>query len=97
MTGPSILCGRQELPGDEWKDPPMLGVIDLDRRINSARDGDGFGTAICASDAERQVLLRFEASAEAKDIVGFRAIELQCLSSCAFLKLQGQNTHADKV
>ena len=75
----------------------MLVVIYLNRRVYAAADGDFFGFPVLARDAQGEVLLRLEVFAQAHDVVGFGAVELQGLGGGAFFELQGQDAHADEV
>ena len=61
------------------------------------RDRDVFHLPVRASDAQRQVLLRLQVRARARDVVSFRAVQLQRLRSGAFFELQRQHAHADEV
>ncbi len=75
----------------------MTIVVDFDRRIDAEFDGLlNFG-AVFAGDGEGDILAGLDAVAEAGDVVGFGAVEVERLGADAFGELEREDAHADEV
>ena len=75
----------------------MAVVVDFDWRIDAEFDRLlNFG-AVFAGDSEGDILAGLDAVAEAGDVVGFGAVEVEGLRTDAFGELEREDAHADEV
>ena len=66
----------------------MAVVVDFNRRIDAEFDGLLEFGAVFAGDGEGDILAGLDAVAEAGDIVGFGAVEVERLRADAFWELE---------
>src|SRR5258708_2263881 len=88
---------RYQLPQHERQNAAVLVVINLNRRINAAADGNIFNLPVLARNLQREVLLRLDVRVEADNVKGFSSVQFQCQCESTFLELQRQHAHADEV
>jgi len=75
----------------------MAIVVDFDRGIDAEFNRLlNFG-AVFAGDGEGDILAGLDAVAEAGDVVGFGAVEIERLRADAFGELEWEDAHADEV
>ena len=75
----------------------MAVVVDFDWRIDAEFDRLlNFG-AVFASDGKGDILAGLDTIAEAGDVVGFGAVEVERLGADAFGELEREDAHADEV
>jgi len=72
-------------------------VVDFDRGVDAEFDLMGFFGAVFAGDGEGDILAGLDAVAEAGDVVGFGAVEVEGLRADAFGKLEWEDAHAHEV
>jgi len=75
----------------------MAVVVDFDRRIDAEFDLVGLFGAVFAGDGEGDILAGLDAVAEAGDVVGFGAVEVERLGADAFGELEREDSHTDEV
>ena len=75
----------------------MLVVLDLDGGIDSQRNRDLISPAAVAVDEEGDILARLDLTFQTDNVKDFGAVELQRLSTGSFLKLAGQDAHANQI
>ena len=75
----------------------MFVVFDFDGRIDAAADGHILFFTAWFCDSQDEHLLGLHVFGQAEDVVLLGAIQVESLGGGAFLELEGQNTHADKV
>ncbi len=75
----------------------MLVVFHFDGCVDAAGHGDFLGRAVFAREAQGEILLGLERGGQAGNVEGFGAVEVQSLRADAFLELQREHAHADKV
>ena len=75
----------------------MAVVVDFDGGIDAEFDLVGLFGAVFAGDGEGDILAGLDAVAEAGDVVGFGAVEVERLRADAFGELEREDAHTDEV
>ena len=75
----------------------MAVVVDFDGGVDAEFDGLFEFGAVFAGDGEGDILAGLDAVAEAGDVVGFGAVEVERLRADAFGELEREDAHADEV
>ena len=71
----AALSLRHQLSQHKGQNAAVLVIINFDRRIYAAADGNIFNLPVLARDFQREVLLRLDVRVEADDVVGLHAIQ----------------------
>ena len=86
-----------QLPQHKRQNTAVAVVVDFDGGVDAEFDGLlNFG-AVFAGDGEGDILAGLDAVAEAGDVVGFGAVEVERLRADAFGELEREDAHADEV
>ena len=75
----------------------MAVVVDFDGGVDAEFDGLLEFGPVFAGDGEGDILTGLDAVAEAGDVVGFGAVEVERLRADAFGELEREDAHADEV
>jgi len=93
----TLLRLRNQLPQHKRQDAAVAVVVDFDRSVDAEFDCLFEFYAVFAGDGEGDILAGLDAVAEAGDVVGFGAVEVERLRADAFGELEWEDAHADEV